>query len=168
MRAVRSALFGFFILVYGCGGAQSSTSSTTRADVTDTVTLMQALIAAGARVAPGGQAAQPFMPVPARLLDVNGASVQVFELPDEATARAIAARIAPDASSIGPISISWLAPPHFFRAGRSIVLYVGDDARVLADLQSVLGDPIARGRARAAKADENDDDVDDWVPTTRA
>lgn len=127
---------------------------------------MQALLAAGARVSPGGQAAQPFMPVPARLIQVNGASVQVFELADEQTAASIAARISPDASQIGPVSISWLAPPYFFRAGRSIVLYVGEDAAVIAELRRVLGEPIARGTARPKDVEE--DDVDDWVPTIRA
>lgn len=135
--------------------------------VTDTVSLMRALLAAGAQVESSGQAAQPFMPVPAHLLDVNGASVQVFELPDEATARALAARIAPDASAIGPVSVAWLAPPHFFRAGRSIVLYVGEDSGVLAELESLLGDPIARGTTRAAKR-EAEAEQDHWVPTIRA
>ena len=40
----------------------------------------------------------------------------------------------PPASIIGFIFIAWLAPFYFFRAGRSIVLYVGEDPRVLAEL----------------------------------
>jgi len=135
------------------------------AAVTDTASLVQALLAVGARVSTAGQSAQPFMPVPGQLLQVDGASVQVFELADDATAAALCARIAPDASTIGPISIAWLAPPHFFRAGRSIVLYVGEDPRVLAELAGILGEPIARGQAKPEDAGE---DVDDWVPTELA
>lgn len=167
MRAVPSLLLLGLLSLTGCGAADARSETRARAQVTDTATLMQALLAAGAQVSAGGRAAQPFMPVPAHILDVNGASVQVFELADEAAAEAIARRIAPDASSIGPVSISWLAPPHFFRAGRSIVLYVGDDTQVLAKLQRVLGDPIARGRT-GVKPDAEEEDVDDWVPTTRA
>lgn len=164
MRASAALLFGLFVIA-GCGGAEARTEARTRASITDTASLMQALLAMGARVSPGGEAAQPFMPVPARLLQVNGASVQVFELADEATAASVAAGIAPDASRIGPLSISWLAPPHFYRAGRSIVLYIGDDPEVLAGLERVLGEPIARGVASAKSPAE--EELDDWVPTIR-
>jgi hypothetical protein len=94
------------------------------------------------------------MPVAAQVLSVDGASVQVFELDDEERARAQAARIAPDASRVGSTPLAWPAPPHFYRAGRAIVLYMGDDPRVLAHLAQVLGEPIAAGDASTKAAPE--------------
>ncbi len=125
-------------------------------------TLVLALRARGARVRLAGLAAQPFMPVAAQVLSVDGASVQVFELDDEAHARAHAARIAPDASRVGATRISWPEPPHFYRAGRTIVLYVGDDAAVLSHLADVLGEPIAAGKA------DTSPDFDHPAPVIRA
>ncbi len=87
---------------------------------------------------------------------------QVFELDDEAHARAHAARIAPDASHVGTTRISWSGPPHFYRGGRTIVLYVGDHPAVLRHLAGVLGEPIAAGKA------ETGADVHHPAPVTRA
>ena len=39
--------------------------------------------------------------------------------------------------------ISWIAPPHFFRKERVIVLYLGTDAKVLAVLTELLGAQFA-------------------------
>src|SRR5690606_18212087 len=56
MRAVGTLLLGMFV-VAGCGGADVRSEARARARITDTATLMEALLAAGARVSPGGQAA---------------------------------------------------------------------------------------------------------------
>jgi hypothetical protein len=39
----------------------------------------------------------------------------------------------------------WVARPYFHKAGRLIVLYVGDDDAVAAVLEEVLGPPFAGG-----------------------
>lgn len=162
MRRVRCSIF-LWVLACGCGAAASRAPARTVSSITDCATLVAALRNAGADVQLGGRAAQPFMPVAAQLLSVDGAAVQVFELPDDESARVLAARIAPDASSVGQATVAWSAPPHFFRSGRAIVLYVGDDPRILARLARVLGEPIATGRA-----DKRPAMPEDWVPTTRA
>ena len=74
------------------------------------------------------------------------AEVQVYEYADEAAAAADAARVSPDGSHFGhppTISVNWAAPPHFHRAGRLIVLYVGSDPAVLRVLEAVLGPQFA-------------------------
>ena len=147
------------MLACACGAAEPRATAPAR--VEDYASLVAALRAAGAKVEPGGTAPQPFMPVPARLLEVDGEPVQVFELPDEESARLVAARIAPDASTVGQANVSWSDPPYFFRSGRIIVLYVGDDAATIARLTGLLGDPIAVGRA-------DEPSVEEWVPTSRA
>jgi hypothetical protein len=130
--------------------------------------LAEALLAGGADVRLAADATSaPFMPVPARRLLVNGARVDVFDLADDDAARAQASLISPDASTIGARIIAWLAPPQFYRAGRSIVLYVGDDPVVLSHLERVLGAPIARGPATVVETPEPEPS-DRTVPTTRA
>jgi hypothetical protein len=163
MRAVPARCAAvLFLLAHGCGAAQSP-----RPPAPDGFgELAAALRAGGADVTVGRASTRaPFMPVPARVLKVNGANLLVFDLPTEELARQQASRIAPDASRVGTNDVAWMAPPHFYRAGRSIVLYVGEDGRVLALLDRVLGPPIARGAARPV---ERSQPTDDWVPTTRA
>jgi hypothetical protein len=107
---------------------------------------LEALRAAGATVELAGEVSQPFFAVPGRLLRVNGADVQVYVYSDEAAARTAAERILPDGSGLGPPTptrITWIAAPHFYRSGRLIALYVGDDPAILQLLQQALGPPFA-------------------------
>ena len=121
--------------------------------VTDYISLVDNLRAAGATVEPAGEVSQTFFAVPGQAITVNGGTVQVFPYADEAAASAAAAGIAPDGGTIRltpaaggaarVVSISWVATPHFYRSGPLIVLYVGDDPAVTAVLTAVLGAQIA-------------------------
>jgi hypothetical protein len=101
--------------------------------------LVAALHASGATVESGEAVEQPFFTVPGRFIRVNGQDVQVFQYPDEAGAQREAGLVSPDGGTVGGNAILWAAPPHFYRKGRLIVLYVGDDSSVKSALQSVLG-----------------------------
>ena len=81
---------------------------------------------------------------------VSWGEIQIgaFEYPDRPAAKAIAALIADDGSSVEGITedpINWPATPHFFRRGRLLVLYVGDDRPTADLLKVVLGPQIAGG-----------------------
>jgi hypothetical protein len=39
--------------------------------------------------------------------------------------------------------VSWVSAPHFYGAGKLVVLYAGEDERVVAALLDVLGPQIA-------------------------
>lgn len=159
--ALRSVVL-LLALAQGCGAAERPASERPEGYGA----LAAALRACGAAVSVGGELSEAaFMPVPARLLTVDGASVHVFDLPSAQAAERQARGIAPDASVVGHHAVAWLAAPHFYRSGRSIVLYLGDDSRVLGHLRQVLGPPIARGAARPAK--RRSGPVEDGVPTTR-
>jgi hypothetical protein len=71
----------------------------------------------------------------------------VFEYSDAAAAEADAAKIAPD-GTIEAYSVNWVASPHFYRMGRLIAIYLGDDPADLTAMQSVLGDPFASAAVR--------------------
>ena len=41
--------------------------------------------------------------------------------------------------------VGWLAPPHFYKAGKVIVIYVGRDSGVMSVLQEAMGSQFAGG-----------------------
>jgi len=117
--------------------------------VTDLATLVDALRACGVTVEVLGSIEQPFLrPETGIRLRLAGGSmaqpvdVQVFEYRDATQATADASTLSPDGSPPTMI-IDWIAPPHFFQAGRVIVLYLGDDRIALDLLTALLGEQVA-------------------------
>ena len=108
--------------------------------------LVEALQALGSTVEEVGEVDQPFFDVDARILQVDGQTVEVFEFSDEAAREAAAGTIEPNASMIGSIIPEWVDVPHFWSEGRVIVLYVGQDQTVIDRLTRILGQPIATGQ----------------------
>jgi hypothetical protein len=108
--------------------------------------LVDGLHGAGAQVELTGELLQPFFTVAAKIVSVNDADVQVFDYDSVSAARQEATLVSPDGGSVGTSAMSWIATPHFYQAGRLIVLYVGDDASTINLLTSVLGPPYAGGK----------------------
>jgi len=113
------------------------------AAVEDLGSVGQALRDSGATVEGGDSVEQAFFSVTGQILKVNGADVQAFEYKSLEAMEAEAALVAPDGGSVGTSMAMWVATPHFFKAGRVLVLYVGDDAAILDLLKSVLGEQFA-------------------------
>jgi hypothetical protein len=111
----------------------------------DIDTLVEALKAQGLGVERAGGVSQPFFSVEGRALTVNGENVQVFQYRTAEAAAKEAGRISPDGSGTGTSMVSWVGTPHFFRGGKLIVLYVGDDPNVLGALRAHLGAQYAGG-----------------------
>jgi hypothetical protein len=138
---IRYLAFGGVILllslvfITGCGGQQPP--------VTDYVSLIDSLRAAGATVEPAGDISQPFFSVKGNVITVSGEDVHVFEYADADAADSEATTVSPDGSSVGTSMIGWVARPHFYKAGKLIVLYVGDSKAVTDVLESVLGTQFA-------------------------
>ena len=107
------------------------------------VSLVDHLRAAGATVTPMGEVSQPFFSVKGQTIAVNGEQVQVYEYADASAMNAEAARIWSDGGTIGNSSVDWIAPPHFYKAGKIIALYVGNSNTVLQSLTTVLGAQFA-------------------------
>ena len=105
--------------------------------------MIDPLLATGADVNVTGEVVnQPFFSVAGTIILVNGERVQVLDYGEVDDPEA-AAQISPDGSSIGTTMVSWVAPPHFFRTETAIVLYVGEDPKVIEALTSVLGPQFA-------------------------
>jgi len=100
---------------------------------------------ANAIVNPEGEIEQPFFSVTGFSIQVNGASVQVFEYNSAEDAEADASLVSPNGRSIGT-SMPFLGDaPHFYYKEKIIVLYVGDDPAIEELLEFVLGRQFAGG-----------------------
>lgn len=109
------------------------------APVTDYASLIGNLRAAGVSVEPDGEVDQPFFSVTGRMIKVRGEDVQVFQYANTAAADAQAAPVSLDGSAVGTTKLHWIGPPHFYKKGKLLVLYVGDHQDVLKALEAVLG-----------------------------
>ncbi len=100
------------------------------------------LRAAGLRVEDLGPIEQTFFTVPARVYRVEGDDLQVYAYSSEEAAAADAAKVRPN-GAIGTSMPLWIAPPHFFRRGSTLVIYLGTNARLLAELERLMGKQFA-------------------------
>lgn len=139
-----------FLLLSACTGriAAESSGETTVSHgnaVVDQVSLIDALRTAGATVELGNSVEQPFFAVSGQILLVNQTEVQVFEYETAEAMEADASLVASDGASVGTTMISWIAPPHFYKTSRIIVLYIGEETAVLDLLNQALGVQFAGG-----------------------
>ncbi len=126
------------ILSIACTPNAAATGS-----VADKAGLIAALESNSAQVSPGDMVEQPFFSVRGQFITVNDADIQVFEYQTQAAMEAEAATVSPDGSSIGTTMVEWVAPPHFYKSGPIIVLYLGDNPAVMGLLDRVLGPQFA-------------------------
>lgn len=125
--------------------ASRSTSPTVShgGTVRDYVSFVDTLRAKGALVEPNGTVAQPFFAVKANVVRINGQSVQVFEYETDAAAKNDAQKVSRNGGMIGTAKPFWTGTPHFYRNGRLIAIYVGDDKKTLEVLNKTLGTQFA-------------------------
>lgn len=123
----------------GCGEPATSHGG----PVEDYVSLIDHLRAAGATVVPTSTVTQPFFSVIGQLITVNGQQVQIYEYVNEESANSDAARISPDGGTVGNAMVNWIAPPHFYKRGKIIVLYAGTNTSVIHVLETMLGSQFA-------------------------
>ncbi len=142
LLAISLALVLAIVGLAGCTSKQPP-PPTHGGPVKDYISLVDSLRATGATVEPAGEMTQPFFSVNGSIIVVNGGDVQVFEYADAIAAEVEAALVSPDGSSVGTTMVRWVAPPHFYRVEKLIVLYVGDSETVTDVLESVLGQQFA-------------------------
>lgn len=128
------------LAVSACGGQRAVELP---GAVEDRAGLIEALRAAGAQVEPNEPVSQVFLAAEGQIIKVNDADVQVFEYDSPGAMEADAAQVAPDGGSVGTTMITWIATPHFFKSGRILVLYIGEDVEILNLLEGALGAQFA-------------------------
>ncbi len=153
-----SAVFLLFSLAFNTGLAHSNrhlppaatlrrhSASKARATTTELSSLLKSLRAKGATaVLTDEKISQPFFSSQVRIININGEGVQVFEYARASALEREAKRVSSDGMTIGTSKPSWMAPPHFFKSRKVIVLYVGANESILKVLQSSLGAQFAGG-----------------------
>ena len=135
---------GVLLIALGLAACSDESTGPTEGGLTPEATaLATQLRASGLAVQAGGDVDQPFFPVKGQILAAGPEQIQVFTFASPETAASAAATVSADGSQIGTSIVSWVAPPHFFRSGKLIVLYVGRDAPTLAALRTTLGAQFA-------------------------
>ena len=105
----------------------------------DRAAFIEDLKKSGHTVETKGTVVQPFLSIQGQFVSIDGADVQTFEYASESAAKAEAAKISPDGSTVGNTRIGWVEPPHFFRKGKLLVLYAGKNQNVTQILTALLG-----------------------------
>lgn len=111
--------------------------------VEDQASLLLALQTSGATAEVVDTVIQDFFTPEGSIVMVNGESIQVFEYESPAAMEEEASQVAPDGGSVGTSMMMWVDAPHFYKAGRIIVLYVGSDITVLGLLDDLMGPQFA-------------------------
>lgn len=139
---LKFGLLLFGLLATACSGQPTDIVSHGGA-VQDYVSFVDNLRAKGLTVEPAGTVDQPFFVPEANIVKANDQEIQVFEFLSVAEADSTAETISQDGSSVGTSMMMWVGPPHFYKAERIIVLYVGEDEGITSILTDVLGPQVA-------------------------
>lgn len=127
------------LVLVACGGQPAS------AQGYGTEEFLADLREKGVEAEKGDSLEQAFFSVIGTSVSLNGESIQVFEYDSAETMETDAVLVDASGSSIGTTMVGWVATPHFYKKGRILVLYVGDNAEILEILESVLGPQFAGG-----------------------
>ena len=120
--------------------------------VTHYSTLLRSLRDSGASIVEKGEIHRFFLfDVEGRSVTVNESTIQVFEYANAGAMESEASCVSPDGfgftkekGNIGEVcSVSWINPPHFYKAGRIIVFYSGDNDSIISLLENALGTQFA-------------------------
>lgn len=139
MRLIATA----FLFAIACTPATQPPAGSATAHETANASIVDALRSAGLEIEDAGPVEQSFFTVPAHVYVAEGDELQVYRYPSEAAAKADAEKVDPNGSAIGTSMVSWIAPPHFFQRGETIVNYLGSNQRVLDILRREMGQQFA-------------------------
>ncbi|MCL7474864.1 MAG: hypothetical protein SCH39_03645 [Methanosarcinales archaeon] len=95
-----------------------------------------------------GISRQPFFSVKSMNLTLNGELVYVFDYSNVTAARNDMALVSPDAQFINNTRMRWTGTPHFFNSEEIIVLYIGDNRKIITALESGMGVQFAPQSAK--------------------
>lgn len=130
------------------GAAACTSNPRTSQAVMDYSTLLTNLRASAVSIKEGEEVTkQPFFTVKGRLVAVDGGDIQVFEYPTPAKMETESKYVSPDGYAFtagnSVTNVSWIAPPHLYKAGRIMVIYVGIDKTITGLLENLLGKQFA-------------------------
>ncbi len=147
LKNLSALLLVFALSVSGCAKAATSVPLSTQPAqplaVEDTASFLSALQASDSTAEIADSVTQVFFSPEGSIVKVNGQDIQVFEYENKEAMENEASLVAPDGGSIGTSMVTWMDVPHFYKAGRIIVLYIGSDETTLDLLEKVIGPQFA-------------------------
>ncbi len=133
----------FLVAVVGVIALFGCTSQKQNNDVYDYEKFLEELRTNGASVGDAGEIEQAFFSVKGKVVKVNGEDLQVFEYEGEEETNSQASLVSTDGSSIGTSMVSWIDEPHFYKRGRIIVIYIGQNPTTIELISGILGEQFA-------------------------
>jgi hypothetical protein len=121
------------------------TAAGTAAQGVDYASFVKSLRAEKISIKREGEVDQPFFAVKGKVISLYGDHVQIFEYPSAAKADMEAALVSRDGRTVGTTKPHWLGTPHFYKKEKLLVLYLGDNEKVLKALEARLGRQFAGG-----------------------
>jgi hypothetical protein len=140
-------LFSIFCLIMLSLIALGNGCASTK-PVTDYSTVLNHLNVSDVSFREDGEITQDFFNVKSRIIVINESNIEVFEYDTPEAMKVESKYVSPiDGSTfIRPdkiVSVNWIDSPHFYKAGRIIVLYVGRNQTIISLLENILGKEFA-------------------------
>ncbi len=135
----RAALLCAVLLLAGCGGGGGGKSNEGfLAGLED-----HGIVATSPQPEPPG-----ILEVSSTVYQVPGGILHVFTFPDGQAAKTAAARVQPTGYMVRNTAgvnqaVDWSAPPHWYRSGRGIAVYLGSSSKVTDALTEIAGPQFA-------------------------
>jgi len=121
--------------------------------VTDYSTLLRYLRGSGVSLGEAGEIhPYAFLAIEGRRVTVNESTIEVYEYANAEAMESEASCVSPDGFGITRdlgggravfTDVGWLGPPHFYKAGRIIVIYIGNNSSMISLLENALGEQFA-------------------------
>ena len=132
----------------GTGTISTSPATTVPPPVRDYSSFTQALDAAGFSVREGGRLSGELFAVPGQRVFIDGTQILAYEYARDEALNEVRLSISRDGYSVptrtgGVAMVEWVSTPHFYSAGRLLVLYLGEKQRTLDALNLLLGPQVA-------------------------
>ena len=105
--------------------------------------VFQLFAASGYPAEIGPTVEKPYFDMPARGLKINGSPVFFLEFANDSDVDEFVRKISADGMTIDGKSLNESKPPHFYRQGKVVVLYLGQKESTLEILETVLDPQIA-------------------------
>ncbi len=137
-----------FVLLLGaaaCAEAETPELVAPETELNDYEDLVVALEARGAEVEELGAVPEDMeiFDAETQVIQVTGEEIQVFDFDSPEEAETMASLVAPEAGTVGDITVDWADTTHFFRSGSLLVFYVGDNPALTELLTDLLGAEFA-------------------------
>jgi len=134
-----AALLGAVLLLAGCGGGAGGKSNEG---------FLAGLESHGITVTAPQPEPPGILEVSSTVYQVPGGILHVFTFADGQAAKIAAARVEPDGYTVRSTmginqAVDWSAPPHWYRSGRGVAVYLGSSSNVSDALTEIAGPQFA-------------------------